>query len=155
MRQEHLGGPARSGRVPFRVPLNPNQLVEICRRRNQRRDSRTLADWVESGLALALAEPTDRDTDASLTASPEREIELFSMIAEVAPSALRGTWRKLYENVWDRHEFWVFPSANRWHDDEPEAMSPEPYLDREALAQSWLELRALADEGRGTCLSGT
>lgn len=146
MNQMHAVHPDR--RVPFRVPLRPEHVIEMCRRRNQHTDSRTLAEFVESGLELVLSEKTGA-TVAQLKAGHDREIELFCAVVEAAPSALQGGWRLLYEHVWDRREYWIFPSSGGWSDDAPDAQCPEPHLDRTALAADWPELLAILDCANG------
>lgn len=126
-------------RVPFRVPLSPAQVVEICQRRNQRKDSRTLADWVEDGLRLALNSGSASGVRTDATHDYEREIELFCVLTTAAPTALSGRWRRLYEAIRHEETFWALPK-NRWSDDEKSDALFEPYLDRAALSQKWVEL---------------
>lgn len=128
------------GRVPFRVYLNPRQLVEICRRRNERTDMRCLADWVEDALAMALGE-----VPKALPAARgyEREAELFCALAETTPNTLKGIWRALYDRVRHNDRYWEFPSVP-WRDDAPQGVRVEPWLDKAALLADWPELLDMA-----------
>jgi len=152
MTREHDAIANTRGRVPFRVPLNPNQVAEICRRRNQEADARTLADWVEDGLRLAFGQSPAPKLQADI-ARAERERELFCMVAENAPNALAGPWRQLYEKVWDNHRYWIFPALSRWSDDAPPDVCLEPRIDKEALAEDWPRLTGAAgvSEDRVPC----
>lgn len=156
MRSERQGKCEPDGRVPFRVYLNPEQLVEICRRRSERTDMRCLADWVEDALATALGDGGKVLPGASRYA---REVELFCALVESAPNALKGRWRALYEHVCHGEDYWEFPSGP-WQDDSPQGGCTEPWLKKAALLADWPELLdsatkvASLEAGRTSEMSG-
>lgn len=136
MSNQHDEKRGNDKRIPFRVCLNPEQVVEICRRRNERAELRTIADLVEDGLALVLG---GTPLSPPATEGRAREVELFCLLAEGTPGALRGTLRSVYERVREDNAYWIFPSIP-WRDDAPQGVRVEPYLDQAALRADWDKL---------------
>jgi len=126
----------------FKVPVFPVRLIEIYRRRRCG-DERPLWKWLDEGLELALHAKDPAEQQLALSLSHTREIELFCAIAAHSPEIFFGPWHWLWKQVGGDPAYWIFPSYTE--EDELNERHPEPFLDKEALADSWPELLTAAE----------
>jgi hypothetical protein len=126
----------------FRVPVFPEQLAAIHEQR-RRGNRRSVAQWFDEGLQLALQGEKHEDQQLALTSGHVREVKLFCALVALGPNNLFGIWHWIWRRVRDDEGYWIFPSY--CDEDELSTQYQEPYLDKQSLCDDWPALLKMAE----------